>query len=164
NIVASFNSKLIIGSKRQVQLFNHRPNELMKQIGDSLTVSVMLQNRGNSLETITLTASFPDLRGGSDLQDKRIPLKAFQDTIVTFSRIITKDLLRIERYTVNVAAIYSNGELVNNVLITVQNLSGNRSYVDPGQSIYNPYSTNRISISGSNLFSDNESILLNGRG
>src|SRR5690606_4310990 len=42
NIVAGFNSKLIIGSKRQVQLFNHRPNELMKQIGDSLTVSVML--------------------------------------------------------------------------------------------------------------------------
>src|SRR5690606_30494588 len=38
NIVARFNNKLVIGTKRQVQLFNHRPNELMKQIGDSLTV------------------------------------------------------------------------------------------------------------------------------
>src|SRR5690606_12906342 len=121
-------------------------------------------NRGNSHEEITLIASFPDLMGGNNLQDKKVKLQPFQDSIITFKRIITKDLLRIDRYSVNVAALYSNGELISNVIVTVQNVSGSRSYTDPLQQNYGSFSSNKISLSGSNLFTDNESMVLDGRG
>src|SRR5690606_37625407 len=105
----------------KVQLSAYEPDQLMQNVGDSLTISAQLTNRGNSKENITVTASFPDLRGGYKVEKKQVLLDAYQDTIISFSKIITKDLLRVERYNVNMAALYSNGELINNVRIGVQN-------------------------------------------
>src|SRR5690606_8734058 len=77
---------------------------------------------------------------------------------------ISRELIKVEYYSVNVAALYSNGELINNLMITVQNVSGNRSYTDPSQQGFSTFGTNKIRISGNNLFSANESIQLNGNG
>jgi hypothetical protein len=165
-VQAQFTSRLRVEPKREVRLINHRSTELMQHIGDSLSVSVLLNNQGNSRETITLTASFPDLRGGKSLVHKRVQLAPFRDTIVVFKRIISKELLRIEQYAVNVAALYANGDFINNVIISVQNVAGNRNYVDPSrQGYYDIYgSSNKISLSGSNLNSNNEALQLSGRG
>lgn len=164
-IQAQFTSLLNVQPKKQVQLISNRPTELMQNIGDSLSISALLSNRGNSQEVITVTASFPNMRGGNKIESKRVFLKAFQDSVITFKKIITKDLLNVERYTVNMAALYENGELINNVMVGVQNVSGNRTFADPSQGYsFDSYSNNRISLSGRNLFTDNEAIQLNARG
>lgn len=165
SVKAQFTSKLVVQPKRQVQLINNSPAELMQNVGDSLVVSAVLSNRGNSEELITVTASFPNLKGGNHVDSKQVFIKAFQDTIITFKKIITKELLSVERYTVNMAALYENGELINNIMVGVQNVSGNRTYADPFHG-YNLdlYNNNRISLSGRNLFTDNESMQLNARG
>lgn len=164
-VKATFTSKLIVQSKKQVQLISNRPTELMQNVGDSLSVSALLSNKGNSKEMITITASFPNLTGGNKVESKQVFLNAFQDSVITFKKIITKELLRVERYTVNLAALYENGELINNVMVTVQNVSGNRTYSDPSQGYsFDSYSNNKISLSGRNLFTDNEALQLNGRG
>ena len=165
NTKAQFTTQLTIESIRKVQLSAYEPNQLMQNVGDSLTVSAQLTNRGNSKETITVTASFPDLRGGNKVEKKQVLLEAYQDTIITFSKIITKDLLRVERYTVNMAALYSNGELINNVRIGVQNVSGSRTFTDPSfATSFDQYSSNSIELSGRNLFSQNEALQLNAKG
>ena len=162
---AQFTTQLIIESIRKVQLSAYEPNQLMQNVGDSLIVSAQLTNRGNSKENITVTASFPDLRGGTKVEKKQVFLDAYQDTIISFSKIITKDLLRVERYTVNMAALYSNGELINNVRIGVQNVSGSRTFTDPSMGDpFSSYSSNSIELSGRNLFSQNEAIQLNAKG
>ena len=162
---AQFTTQLTIESIRKVQLSAYEPNQLMQNVGDSLTVSVQLTNRGNSKENITVTASFPDLRGGTKVEKKQVFLDAYQDTIISFSKIITKDLLRVERYTVNMAALYSNGELINNVRIGVQNVSGSRTFTDPSMGDpFSLYSSNSIELSGRNLFSQNEAMQLNAKG
>ena len=165
NTKAQFTTTLTIQSKRQVQLSVHNPNQLMQNVGDSLSVSALLSNRGNSKEIITVTASFPDLRGGKKVEKKQVLLDSFQDTIVTFSKIITKELLRVEHYTVNMAALYENGELINNVMVNVQNVSGNRTFGDAAYGYsFDSYSSNSISASGINLFSQNEALQLNAKG
>ena len=165
NTKAEFTTTLTIQSVRKVQLSAYEPNQLMQNVGDSLTVSAQLTNRGNSKENITVTASFPDLRGGNKVEKKQVLLDAYQDTIITFSKIITKDLLRVERYTVNMAALYSNGELINNVRIGVQNVSGSRTFTDPSMGDpFSSYSSNSIELSGRNLFSQNEAMQLNAKG
>lgn len=164
-IKATFTSILVVQPKKQVQLMSNRPTELMQNVGDSLTVSALLSNKGNSKETITITASFPNLTGGNKVESKQVFLNAFQDSVITFKKIITKELLRVERYTVNLAALYENGELINNVMVSVQNVSGNRTYSDPSQGYsFDSYSNNKISLSGRNLFTDNEALQLNARG
>jgi hypothetical protein len=161
---AQFTSKLVITAKKQVRLIAYRQNELMRQVGDSLDISVLLSNQGNSDELISLSASFPDLRGGKDMVERKVTIRAFQDSIIHFKRIISRELIKVEHYSVNVAALYSNGELINNLMITVQNVSGNRSYSDPTQQGFSGFGSNRIRVSGSNLFSPNESIQINGNG
>lgn len=163
-VSAQFLSKLNISPKKQVRLITYRQNEIMRHVGDSLDISVLLSNQGNSDELITLSASFPDLRGGKDIVEKKVSIGAFQDSIIQFKRIISRELIRVEHYSVNVAALYSDGELINNLMITVQNVSGNRSYSDPNQQGFSNYGSNRIRISGNNLFSPNESIQINGNG
>ncbi len=164
-VQGQFTSRLRVEPKREVRLINYRSTELMQHVGDSLSVSVLLNNQGNSRETITLTASFPDLRGGKSLVQKSIQLAPFRDTIVVFKRIISKELLKIEQYAVNVAALYANGDFINNVIISVQNVAGNRNYVDPShQGYYDYYGSNKISISGSNISSSNEALQISGRG
>lgn len=165
NTKAQFTTKLSIQSIRKVQLSAYEPNQLMQNVGDSLIVSAQLTNRGNSKENITVTASFPDLRGSNKVEKKQVFLDAYQDTIISFSKIITKDLLRVERYTVNMAALYSNGELINNVRIGVQNVSGSRTFTDPSMGDpFSSYSSNSIELSGRNLFSQNEALQLNAKG
>lgn len=159
---AYFTSSLTVKSKKQVQLSVYNPNQLMQHVGDSLKVQVLLSNRGNSDETIALTASFPDLRGGTKVEKQQIYLASFQDTIISFNKIITRELLRVERYTVNVAALYDNGDLINNVMVGVQNVSGSRTFTDPSQgSGFSSYSSNYIELSGINLFSQSEAFQLN---
>ncbi len=161
NLVAQFTTQLTIQSKRRVQLSAHHPNVIMQHLGDSLKVQVLLSNRGNSQERITLTAAFPDLRGGNRLEKKQIVLPSFTDTIATFTKIITKELLSVEQYTVNVAALYENGELINNVMVGVQNVSGHRTFAYPSQGYgYSSYSSNYIELSGINLFSQSEALQL----
>ena len=162
---AAFMSHLIIQSKKQVQLIGTRPTELMQYIGDSITVSALLSNQGNSIETITVTASFPNLTGGNKIESKQVYLGAFQDSVISFKKAITKELLQVEHYTVNLAALYENGELINNVMVSVQNVSGNRTYSDPSRGFsFDSYGNNRISFSGRDLFSDNQAFQLNARG
>lgn len=159
---AYFTTTLTVKSKKLVQLSVHNPNQLMQHVGDSLKVQVQLSNRGNSDETITLTAAFPDLRGGTKVEKQQIYLASFQDTIISFNKIITRELLRVERYTVNVAALYENGQLINNVMVGVQNVSGSRTFIDPSQGYgYSSYSSNYIELSGINLFSQSEAFQLN---
>jgi hypothetical protein len=94
-IQAQFRSKLRVESKREVRLINFRSTELMQHVGDSLSVSVLLNNQGNSSEVITLTASFPDLMGGKSLIHKKVEIAPFKDTVVVFRRLIIKELFKI---------------------------------------------------------------------
>ena len=162
---AQFTTTLTVNAKRQVQLSANNANELMQHVGDSLKVSALLSNKGNSREKIIVTASFPDMRGGNKVEKKQVTLNSFQDTIITFSKIITKELLSVERYTVNMAALYENGELINNIMVSVQNVSGNRTFTDAAYGYsFDSFSSNSISLSGINLFSQNEAMQLNAKG
>lgn len=159
-----FRSTLTVRPKKEVQLSVKNQNQLMENVGDSINVAVILSNRGNSDELITLTAAFPDLRGGKKVEKQQINLAAFQDTVVSFDKIISKSLLRIEQYRVNVAALYDDGELINNVIVNVQNVSGSRTFVDPTQRFgYSTYSDNFIELGGTNLFSQSEALQLEAR-
>src|SRR5690606_14511723 len=100
------------------------------------------------------------------LVNKEIYLPAFQDSVIVFKYLITKELLSVDRYSVNIAALYGSGQLINNIAVNVQNISGNRTYADPGYRgfSFDSYSRNRISVSGRNLFTDNEALQVIGNG
>lgn len=158
-------SLLQVLPERKVQLFRISEPVLMKHVGDSLRVSAQVLNQGNTEEEIVVTASFPDLKGGRAIEKKSVFLRASQDTTITFTKIITEELLAAPHYTVNIAALYLDGEFIHNLPVSVQNVSGQRTFGSSlSDFVYDSFSSNQISLSSRNLFTPNEAYQINARG
>src|SRR5690606_34432970 len=108
---------------------------------------------GNQSEQAEIFATFPQYLGSETVLKKKVTLQPFTSKKVEFSRIVDRDLLRMEIFTVNVAGTNSNKEFFGNAMVMVQNALGNRRYIDP--QLHNTYrraSENHISWTASNPF------------
>lgn len=152
---------------RATELIVLTPSILLKQIGDSLTVNLLIRNAGNQVEELKLIASFPSDNGqGKNVLQKDIKLSPGMEQQISFGKIINRELYQLNNFYVNIAGIYKNGELFGNGIAYVQNAAANRQFVsaEMPQNILNRNLTNQISLSSQNLFSDSQSWQLNGTG
>ena len=156
NSVARSLTELTIATKRSLRLIANEPQQLIERIGDSLRISTQVYNAGNTAEEIEIITTFPQGYNSDLIQKKTIVLEPFSDREVVFARIIDKELLKLEIFTVSIAARNENREYFGNVTVMVQNALGNRRYIDPlelGRYLHRT-SPNRIALSTSNPFSD----------
>jgi len=152
---------------RATELTVLTPSILLKQIGDSLTVNLLIRNSGNQVEELKLIASFPSDNGqGKNVLQKDIRLSPGTEQQISFRKIINRELYQLNNFYINIAGIYKNGDLFGNGITYVQNASANRQFVNAEipQDILRRNLTNQISLSGQNLFSDSQSWQLNGTG
>ena len=151
--VASHQTILTVEPKRQLRISANDPQVLIYQVGDSLKISTQVTNSGNQTEEVELFATFPQYLGSETILKKKVTLAAFTSQKIEFSKIIDRDLLRMEVFTVNVAGTNSNKEFFGNTTVMVQNALGSRRYIDPLQNnYYRTNSPNHISWSTSNPF------------
>lgn len=165
-VLASAQTALIIQPKRAVWLQALHTNELMRQVGDSLSIAVSVRNAGNAPERLRLVVSLPNQQGGRRFSHNAFELQAAADTTLIFGYLIDRELIRLERFTVNIAGMYSNDEVFGNTTVTVQNASASRRYEDPTRSSANlwSYQHNYVQFMARNPFTDNRAWQLNGQG
>jgi len=165
-VLAHMQTTLRIQPKRSVWLQALTANELMRQVGDSLSIRVLIRNAGNTQERVRLVISMPNQQGGRRFAAKDLELGAAGDTTLVFGYVIDRDLIRLERFTVNVVGMYSNDEIFGNTTISVQNASANRRYEDPLHTSVPvwSYQRNYATFIARNPFSDYPSWQLNGQG
>lgn len=151
--VASWETVLTVEPKRLLRISANDPQILIYRVGDSLKISSQVTNGGNQTEQAEIYATFPQYLGSETVIKKKVTLQPFTSQEVVFSKIIDRDLLKLEIFTVNVAGTNSNKEFFGNTMVTVQNALGNRRYIDPLQNnSYRGLSANHISWSTSNPF------------
>lgn len=151
-IVAKQDILLNVEPKRQLRISANEPQVLIYRVGDSLKISTQVTNAGNQTEDTEIFATFPQNLGSETILKKKVTLPAFTSQKVEFSRIIDRDLLRMEVFTVNIAGINSNKEFFGNTMVMVQNALGNRRYIDPLTNNYRHNTGNHISWTTSNPF------------
>ncbi|QFG52444.1 hypothetical protein F7R58_02330 [Chryseobacterium sp.] len=152
-IVASCETVLKVEARRQLRIFSDEPQILIYRVGDSLNISTQVSNGGNRTEEAEIYASFPQGIGNELILRKKVILAPFSSQKVEFSRIIDREMLRMEVFTVNVAVTDASKEFFGNTMVTVQNALGNRRYVDPAQNpFYRGIENNYISWSSNNPF------------
>ena len=155
HVVAHWGTTLTIAPKRQLRLSAEVPQVLIYRAGDSLNISARVFNGGNQTEEADIFASFPQYAGSEITLRKKVILAPFTSQKVEFSRIVDRDLLRMEIFTVNVAGTNANKEFFGNATVTVQNALGNRRFIDPLQNnVYRGSNANRIAWSTSNPFEE----------
>lgn len=156
NTVARSVTELTIAPKHSLKILPNEPQVLIERIGDSLRISTQVYNAGNLSEEVEITTTFPQGYNSNETQRKKITLTPFSNREVVFSKIIDKDLLKLEIFTVNIDAKDGNNDLFGNATVMVQNALGNRRYIDPLN--LNQYlqrrSPNRVAWSTSNPFSE----------
>ncbi|ACU08631.1 hypothetical protein FIC_02196 [Flavobacteriaceae bacterium 3519-10] len=151
--VATWETLLTVEPKRLLRISANEPQVLIYRVGDSLKISTQVTNGGNQTEQAEIFATFPQYLGSETVLKKKVTLQPFTSQKVEFSRIVDRDLLRMEIFTVNVAGTNSNKEFFGNAMVMVQNALGNRRYIDP--QLHNTYrraSENHISWTTSNPF------------
>ncbi|WP_430615275.1 hypothetical protein [Flavobacterium sp. JP2137] len=164
-IVQRATTQVHIPAKRQLRLLPLDTQILMRQIGDSIRIGTHVYNNGNQSEVVRLIASFPKLTFDKTQQNKEITLKAFSDTIVQFSKIIDREMLELEYFAVNIAALDQQNDFLANNIITVQNAAGNRRYSNPTNNGYyqNSWTDNLITLSAIDLAGSNPAYTLYGK-
>lgn len=153
--IAAHKVTLKLQPKRQLRISAIEPQVLINRIGDSLKISAQVTNGGNQIEETEIFATFPQYLGSEIIVKKKLSLEPFSSQKVEFSKIIDRDLLRLEIFTVNIAGTDSNKEFFGNTTVTVQNALGNRRYIDPRQNnYYHAANANHIAWSTSNPFDE----------
>ncbi len=147
-------TSITVQSKRGLKIVANEPQVLMYKVGDSIKISTQVYNSGNREENVEIIASFPQADGRDLSLSKTVKLEPFVNKEVSFSKIVDKDLLKMELFTVNVAGLNAEKEFFGNAIVIVQNALGNRKYVDPNFiNFYRPaYQVNHISLSSRNAF------------
>lgn len=154
--VARTVTELTIATKRSLKIIANNPQLIIERLGDSLRISTQVYNAGNLTEEVEITATFPQGYNSDQKERKKIIIEPFTNREVVFSKIIDKEMLKLEVFSVNISAKNANNEHFGNVMVMVQNALGNRRYIDPQNlsQYLQRSSPNRVAWSTSNPFSE----------
>lgn len=152
--------------KRAVWLQPLSTQELMRHVGDSVSVRIAVRNTGNTSEHVKLLASYPDPGGGRRFASLEFPLVAASDSTVSFRFIVDRYLLSQEHFAVYLTGLYANDEVFGNALVTIQNAAADRRYTSPlvTPPNWDAYQTNRVTLMVRNPAMTTQSMQLDGRG
>ncbi len=163
NILAEAVSEVSISPKRNVNLYTVVSSILLDNPRDTIIIPVQVFNSGNTVQTITLVCAYPlsvDEQGFH--QNTKLTLQPSADTTIVFSKLITKHMLNIEGFDINITGVYSNGDVLGGAQIQVQNARSSRNYRDELSS--SAFVDNTLQIGSQNLFNNNQSYLVRGHG
>jgi hypothetical protein len=156
--------KIRIEEYKSVSLVSMVSSVILKGLGDSIVVPLRLSNEGNISQKVNLVYRFPSAFGGDGFhQSTTLSLPAYSDTTIYIRKYAGRDLLRYDRFSVQVMGLYLNGDLFGQCDIGVQSLKNNRYEQELTES--NPYQasySNSITLSAQNLLSEYASYQLMG--
>ena len=160
--VARSETLLTMDVRRELRLGAVEPQVMIFREGDSLKLSAQIFNNGNTTEETQLIAQFPNIYGRAITLNRKVTMEPFSSQTVTFSTVVDRELLNIEVFTVNIAGLNRSREFFGNTMVTVQNASSNRKYIDPSQvsSLLNRISPNRLRLSTRNTIEGSEATYL----
>lgn len=125
---------VFIRERKLVKVMLLETNLIYEKAGDSLAIPIRISNEGNTSQRVVILARFPDFITRNALENTNITIKPFTDTIVVLKKVVNKTILNQEDFTINITALYHNGDIINNGTVRASSIRQNRRYVAP----YNP--------------------------
>lgn len=163
SILATSETKLRVYIKRNVNMFSLVTNILLDPASDSIKIPIRVINPGNTAQKITLINRYPSIfQDNAFHTTTQFIIKPSADTIITFSKPITRKMLASEGFDVTFTGLYDNGDIFGMAYIKVQSARNERAFRD--ESLSDSYNLNSITVSSQSMFSQNQSYLMTGRG
>lgn len=123
-----------IKERKLVKAMLLETNLIYERVGDSLAIPIRISNEGNTPQKITILARYPDFITRNAIENTDVNIRAFTDTIILLKKIVNKNILKQEDFTINITALYHNGDIINNGTVRASSIRQDRKYTAP----YNP--------------------------
>lgn len=158
-------TKIVVPEYRRVRVQAQDPQVFMQHIGDSITLQTQITNLGNKNEVLEIAFSLPKDMEYRKIPTQKISLHAYQDTVITYKRLIDKRMMQTEQFYIHVAVLNENKEFVGNATFQIHNTASSRQYVNPKDYNYsnNVWGRNQISIGLRNIAQNSQAYTIQGR-
>ena len=91
---------MLFRSQRLVKMAVQQTNLLYEQVGDSLQIPIRFLNDGNSTQTITILANYPEFISKNRIETNTITIKAHTDSLLILKKEITREILKQEEFAI----------------------------------------------------------------
>jgi hypothetical protein len=118
-----------MNSIKNVSLISMVSSLILGTKGDSIQIPVKISNNGNTLQKVSIVCQLPPSSQNNGFHTAlKFSVRPFTDTLIYFNKSVTRDLLRLESFNINLYGIYENGDLFGQNYIQVQSLKNQRSF------------------------------------
>jgi hypothetical protein len=157
-------AKLHLVSSRNMRASLNEHELIMHSVGSMLQVPVLVSNRGNKAQEVNIVISYP-----TELQDKtnksiRLEVPPFKDTLIYFSRKVSRSMMNMEYMDISVYGVYNSGDYFGITSASVQSLKSFKKFGRRRAGNSSQTTSNFVSIGTQNSFSDNQSYFLQTKG
>ncbi len=120
---------VLIKEKRLVKMILLETNMLYEQIGDSIRIPVRIVNEGNSAQTITIIANYPEFVTRNRIENISINIKAQTDSLIIIKKEITREILKHEEFSIAIRSLYQNGDIIGIANVRANPIKQKRRYI-----------------------------------
>nr|WP_314864885.1 carboxypeptidase-like regulatory domain-containing protein [uncultured Flavobacterium sp.] len=132
---------IVIKEMRLVKMIVQQVNLLYEQVGDSLRIPIRLLNDGNSTQTITILANYPEFVSKNRIENNTITIKAHTDSLLILKKEINREILKQEEFSIAIRSLYQNGDIIGFANIRANPIKQSRRYKPEFVADYsNPFS------------------------
>lgn len=126
--IQSIEQKILIQKNRRILLLNQDHQIQFQQIGDTIQLKALIQNKGNTAERLHYVLTLPSQLNKVRTQTMQFILAPQQDTLITTKQIISKEATKLEDFDVTATLLYENGDFISRTNYSISSLKSKRKY------------------------------------
>jgi len=119
---------LLIQKNRRILLINTESQLQFKQVGDSILVKAIIQNRGNTTEKVHYIVTLPNQLNKARTATLDFSIRPQQDTLIAFKQYISKEAFKLEDFDISATLLYENGDFIGRTIYSISSLKSKRRY------------------------------------
>jgi hypothetical protein len=153
-------------SKKSVALISMISNLILGSVGDSIRIPIKISNKGNTVQKINLVCQLPPgMQNRGFHTALKFSISPYADTLIYIQKSVTREMLRMESFNINLFGIYENGDIFGQNYVQVQTLKNQRIYESQVPDYqYQGYLDNSFTLATQNVGQDYASYQLYGGG
>ena len=114
-------------AKKSVALISMTSSLILSAVGDSIKIPVKIANTGNTTQQVNLVCQLPQGMQNRGFHTAiKLSIKPYTDTLIYINKSVTREMLRMDSFTINLVGIYENGDIFGQNNIQVQTLKNRR--------------------------------------
>lgn len=129
---------IVIQKNRRILLLNLENQLQFQQIGDSIFLKAMIQNKGNTAENLHYVVTLPHQLNKQRTLNLQLHLAPQSDTVLSIKQLITKEAFKLEDFDISATLLYENADFISRTSYSVSSLKSKRKY-KPENSLSDAY-------------------------